>query len=90
MYFLWTKKSKIEATTHYFGTVFYKQVLEFHRPSKFFNTHLAKNIVFIHNEQDAFESLQARRSNTAPSLPAPSPSSSTPATSNSKTTDNNC
>jgi hypothetical protein len=54
----------------------------------FLNTQLAKNIVFIHNKQAAFESLQARRSNTAPSLPAPSPSSSTPATRNSKTRDN--
>jgi hypothetical protein len=55
----------------------------------FLNTQLAKNVVFIRNEQAAFESLQAGRSNTTPSLPAPSSSTSTPATSNSKTRDNN-
>ena len=36
VHFLWTKKSKMEATTQYFGKrFFYKQVLEFHRLSKF-------------------------------------------------------
>ncbi len=34
VYFLWTKKSKMEATTQFFRKQFFKQVLEFHRPSK--------------------------------------------------------
>ncbi len=35
VYFLWTKKPKMEETNQYRKMVFYKQVLEFHCPSKF-------------------------------------------------------
>ncbi len=34
VYFLWTKKSKKKASTQYFVTVFNKQVLDSHHPSK--------------------------------------------------------
>jgi len=37
VYFSWTKKSKSQATNQYFvKRFFYKQVLDFHRPSNFY------------------------------------------------------